>query len=276
MNISILGCGWLGLPAARQLNENHHIRGSTTSEDKLSLLNEEGIEPYLVRLEPDLQCEECDEFWESDVLLLNIPPGRGRNNVVDFHKTQVKSVIGRVENSPIEFVIYASSTSVYPNLGGVMTEEDASPGTAGRASGEALLKAEALLRNSRSFDTTILRFGGLYGYDRHPARYLAGKTDLPNGNAPVNLIHRDDSIRIIQTIITRDIRGETFNAVSDGHPPKSQYYKAIAREAGLEPPEFLPDSETGYKVVSNRKLKKRLQYRFAYPNPMDAVSSTPS
>ncbi len=114
-------------------------------------------------------------------------------------------------------------------------------------------------------------FGGLYGYDRHPANYLAGKKDVSGGNAPVNLIHQDDCINIITEIIEKDIRGEIFNAVSDGHPPKNQYYKVIAKQAGVEPPTFLPDSGKDYKVISNRKLKTMLEYRFAYPNPMDVA-----
>ncbi len=38
-NISILGCGWLGKPLALKLNKKGcHIKGSTTSDDKLGRL----------------------------------------------------------------------------------------------------------------------------------------------------------------------------------------------------------------------------------------------
>lgn len=274
MNISILGCGWLGLPLAERLiDEGYNVKGSTTTKEKLSLLEEKGIEPCLIRLEPELECEQCDPFWDSDLLILNIPPGRRRKNVVSFHTGQIKSLLNRVKYSSIQFVVFASSTSVYPRTGGVMEEEDAAPGNATRSSGEALLKAEALLTEAENIDTTILRFGGLYGYERNPAKYLSGKKEVPHGNAPVNLIHRVDCINIILKIIKQDIRGEIFNAVSEGHPPKNQYYRVLAKQAGLEPPTFQQDSEQNYKVVSNRKLKKRLNYQFVYPNPMDLVSA---
>ncbi len=276
MNISILGCGWLGLPLACELIENGHtVKGSTTTEQKIKKLEEKGIEPYLLNFKPQLDCEgnSCEEFFESDLLVLNIPPGRRRNNVIEFHTNQIESVINQLQDSPVQFVIFASSTSVYPKIGGIMKEQDIELGNATRDSGEALLQAEDMLLNQDHFDTTVVRFGGLYGYDRNPANYLAGKKNVSGGNAPVNLIHRDDCINILTTIIEDDIRGEVFNAVSDGHPPKNQYYQIIAEQAGMEPPSFLPDEEKNYKVISNRKLKKALNYRFTYPNPLDLVSA---
>lgn len=270
MNISVLGCGWLGLPLASQLIEDGHmVKGSTTTEEKLDTLKSENISPCLLTLNPELECDDPEKFFNSDLLILNVPPGRRRENVIDFHTSQVESVISHLKKSSIQFVIFASSTSVYPKQGGVMEEEDATSGEATRDSGEALIKAERMLMTQDNFDTTVVRFGGLYGYDRHPANYLAGKKDVSGGNAPVNLIHRDDCINILMEIINQDVRGEIFNAVSDGHPPKNQYYKIIAEQAGLEPPSFLPDSGTNYKIVSNRKLKTKLGYRFTYPNPLD-------
>lgn len=273
MNISILGCGWLGTPLAEHLiAKGHSVKGSTTTEEKLSALEHKGIHPYLLSLDPELNCTSCDEFWNSELLVLNIPPGRRRKHVVDFHTTQIESVIRYLEGSPVRFVLFASSTSVYPKTGGVMKEKDAIPGNATRESGEALLKAESLLTGSSAFETTIVRFGGLYGYDRNPAKYLAGKKEVSNGNAPVNLIHQDDCVQIISRIIEMDVRGEIFNAVSEGHPPKKQYYTAIARQAGLEPPTFKPDAGKNYKVISNRKLKRELGYTFRHPNPLDVQS----
>ena len=44
MKISILGCGWLGFPLAKSLVEKgFSVKGSTTSENKLSILSTAGI-----------------------------------------------------------------------------------------------------------------------------------------------------------------------------------------------------------------------------------------
>ena len=40
--VSVLGCGWLGKPLAISLlDEGYSVKGSTTSEDKLELLEDE-------------------------------------------------------------------------------------------------------------------------------------------------------------------------------------------------------------------------------------------
>ena len=47
--ISILGCGWLGFPLAQQLMcQGFQIKGATTSESKLSVLQNAGISPFLL------------------------------------------------------------------------------------------------------------------------------------------------------------------------------------------------------------------------------------
>ena len=75
--ISILGCGWLGTPLAERLVQaGHTVKGSTRTPEKLAALRAKGIQPYLIRLGPDLNNGEAADFFDSDVLILNIPPGR--------------------------------------------------------------------------------------------------------------------------------------------------------------------------------------------------------
>lgn len=264
MDISILGCGWLGLPLAQHLiTRGHTVKGSTTSPEKMSLLKQNDIDPFLIRLTPQPENPESHlPFWNSDVLVLNIPPGRKRENVIDFHTSQIRSVTKAVAGSTIKFVVFVSSTSVYPERSGVVTENDAVPGKAKRRSGNALLKAEQLLFSHTEFETTVVRFGGLIGPDRHPAKYLAGRRNLKRGNAPVNLIHRNDCIEIISRIIENEVTGEVFNAVNDNHQSREEYYIDAAQELGLEPPQFKKDENKNYKIVNNQKLKSFLSYQF--------------
>ena len=49
--ISLLGCGWLGLPLAKQLIEKGYtVKGTTTTEDRMSVLECAGVVPYLPAL----------------------------------------------------------------------------------------------------------------------------------------------------------------------------------------------------------------------------------
>ncbi len=275
MHISVLGCGWLGFPAARHLlSLGYSVSGSTTDEKKLPLLDNNEVTPYLIRIENKINCNECTKFWKSDILFLNIPPGRKRGDVLNRHPAQIKAIVEQVkEVGHINWIIFAGSTSVYATYGGITTEEDADPDTASSQSGKALLECEKILKEESTFDTTILRFGGLYGYERHPVKYLAGRKEIDKANRPVNLVHQDDCVQIIGKIIQMNVRNETFNVVSDGHPPRREFYTSAANHFGFETPVFKTDSNEKpteeYKIVSNKKLKEKLNYSFLYPNPMD-------
>lgn len=271
MKISVLGCGWLGFPLAQQLlRSNHSVKGSTTTKSKLSILEQAGIEPYQIVLPGDLENSEVDSFWNSDILFLNIPPSRKDKDIIDHYPNLIKQIKTKIEDSPIEWVIFASSTSVYSSDNGLMEEQDALFGKTSRDTGEAILRAEYILMENASFHTTILRFGGLYGYNRHPVRNIAGKKDLKEPTKPVNLIHQDDCINIVKSVIEQDKRDEIYNAVSDGHPPRRTFYRSAAKHFDLEPPEFINgQASNGERIISNKKLKDDLNYRFIYPNPMD-------
>lgn len=276
MQISILGCGWLGFSLAKHLITLHYkVKGSTTTKNKIDVLKLHSIEPYLLDFNPALSLNSTDNaFWDSEVLVLNIPPGRSQDDVVSYHTKQIQSVKNIIADSSIKFVVFISSTSVYPKHPGRVTEPDTVPEKAGRASGNALIKAEKILLESTNFETTVLRFGGLYGGDRHPAKYMTGRKNISNPDAPVNLIHRDDCIQIITKIIENNIIGEIFNAVCDGHPTRNDYYTAAAKTLGLEPPTFKKETEPqNYKFVSNEKLKQRLSYSFIHPQPLVSLQN---
>ena len=263
--ISILGCGWLGLPLADYLiGKGYKLKGSTRTRSELEVIRARGIEPFYLVLDPGLRGDSVDEFFNCDVLVVNFPPER-RDDIADYHPAQIKSLIARMESSPVKKVLFVSSTSVYPDLAREVSEDDNAPPE--KPSGTALLEAERLLRDSSRFETTIIRFGGLIGYDRKPGRFLAGKKGITGGNVPVNLIHRDDCLGIIHRIIERSAWGETFNACADEHPLRKEYYTAQARKLGLEPPGFEDAAAGGFKIVRSDKLKKLLEYRFKYPDP---------
>ncbi len=115
-----------------------------------------------------------------------------------------------------------------------VTEEDTDSGSAGSAAGEALLLVEEMLMQERSFQTTVVRFCGLVGYDRSPANYLGRMAEISDPGQPMNLIHRDDCINIITEIIRLGQWGEVFNACSPGHPSRIDYYSKAAEIGGIE------------------------------------------
>lgn len=263
--ISILGCGWLGLPLAKALLENgFSVNGSTTSIEKLSVLENLGIQPFLIALESNNVSGDIAVFLNgSKTLIIDIPPKLRGNSKEDF-VGKIKTVIPFIEKSTIENVLFISSTSVYSDDNSSVTEETKPhPET---ESGKQLVLAEQLLQSNSNFKTTILRFGGLIGEDRHPIHFLAGRTNLENPEAPINLIHQDDCIGIILEILGKNSWNETFNAVTPFHPSRKEYYTQKAKDLNLVPPEFNYENPTFGKTILNSKVENVLGYTFAKPN----------
>ncbi len=266
--ISILGCGWLGLPLGRFLcGEGFAVKGSTTSDAKLTRLKEAGIEPFKIVVGEALE-GDIASFLDSDILVLDIPPGRG-DTVVEHHVGQISLLIDALADSPVRYVLFVSSTSVYPAAGREVVEHDAEdPEAADSLAGRALLYAEEMLRSESSFSTTVVRFGGLIGPGRNPAEFIQRMTEIANPAQPVNFIHLDDCIGIIASIIRQGEWGEVFNACAPLHPTRSEVYAAAAESHGLA---ALPEeqcSSTHFKIVNSDKLVTKLGYKFLHPDPL--------
>ncbi len=266
-SISIIGCGWLGLPlGAFLIKKGFVVKGSTTRREKFSILKENGIHPFLIKAGEVLEGENLHSFFQSEILIINIPPGRRQPDVENIHPKEIKNIIEKAASGTIEKIIFVSSTGVYGDSNSVVTEKDTpSPQS---ATGKALIQIEEFLQSDNRFETTILRMAGLVGDERKAGRFLAGKQNVHNGAAPVNLVHRDDCIRVIYEIIEQELWNELFNVCSDEHPTRKDFYIHQAKKQGFEPPNFSLNGEPTFKIVSNEKLKTVLKYTFLHPDPM--------
>jgi nucleoside-diphosphate-sugar epimerase len=263
--ISILGCGWLGLPLAKALLEKGFlINGSTTSEEKILMLKNKGINPFLIRLESQNVVGEMAHFLDgSTTLIIDIPPKLRGDSKEDF-VGKIQNLIPHLENSTFKNVLFISSTSVYGENNTIINEETpTNPDTEG---GRQLVKAEALLQKNGHFKTTILRFGGLIGEDRNPVKFLSGRENIENPEAPINLIHQEDCIGIILKILETDSWNETFNAVTPFHPSREKYYTKKATDLNLVPPKFNTINTSAGKTVLSDKIESVLKYTFAKTN----------
>ena len=265
--ISILGCGWLGLPLAKHLVRlGFSVKGSTTTKEKVSLLEGFQITPFCIEATPQLSGNDIDVFFQSKVLILNIPFRRKLKDP-EYYKQQIDSIINHCETSPVEFVIFTSSTSIYPASMKSACENVAI--TPDNPRSETLMNVERALFANQHFQTTVLRLSGLYGGKRRIGQVLAGRKDLPDGDSPVNLVHLEDCVEIATQIIQKDIRGEIINVTSDNHPTRREIYTKAALHYDLKPPQFTDEPARRLKVVSNLKLKDKLNYTFTHPDPMD-------
>lgn len=268
IKISILGCGWLGLPLAKKLLGNdYEVKGSTTSESKLEVFKNVGISPFLIKLEENEITGNLESFLANTaVLIVDIPPKLRGNNKENFVQ-KIKNLIPFVENSKVKKVLFVSSTSVYGDTFPIEERDEESALNPDTEGGKQLVEVEKLLQSNENFQTTILRFGGLIGPERNPAAFLAGKENVANPEAPINFIHQEDCIGIICAML-RQVENETwnwndtFNAVTPNHPNRENYYTEKALEMNLKVPTFVKDSTSIGKKISSKKLQNKLNYIF--------------
>lgn len=245
--ISILGCGWLGMSLALALvQKGYEVKGSTRSDAKSEALKLSGVLPFVVDL--NKENNELSDFLQTDVLIIAVTS----KQVEDF-----RNLIQQIGKSTVSKVLFVSSTSVYPNSNSVVTETS-------DVINSALTQIESLFRSNNAFKTTILRFGGLYGYDRQPGRFFPAGKKIEQPEGFVNFIHRDDCIGILSQIIEQNLWQETLNACADTHPTRRVFYTNEALKLGLPEPEFIESSVIAYKIISSEKLKKLLDYSFLF------------
>jgi len=246
-SISILGCGWLGLPLAKELlDKGFEVKGSTTSSNKLDQLSKVGIDPFLVHIGD--KTSSAKNFFNTEILVVCIPS----KDVNNF-----KLVIKQIENAKIEKVIFVSSTSVYQNTNKVVTENSPTRST-------ELIQIENSFKNNTHFKTTILRFGGLIGYDRQPGTFHKEGKIIANPEGFVNLIHRVDCIQIIEQIIIKNIWNNTFNACMDSHPSRREFFTSERLKFTDSKTLFDEASISSYKIISSNKLKNSMAYNFIF------------
>jgi nucleoside-diphosphate-sugar epimerase len=266
-SISIIGLGWLGHPLAQELSRRGYpVKGSTTAANKQAQLQAEGIDAHLLTLNPQPE-GDLSPLLNAKILVVNVPPKAGKFGD-DFHPAQMKALAEAVKSSPVQWVIYVSSTSVYPELNRVMTESDVQ--TPDQSAAPALVRAEQtwLGLQTDKFRVTILRCGGLMGYERQAGKYVAGRT-VDSGAVPVNYIHRDDAVGLIATVIEQGLAG-VYNVVAPEHPTRAEVYRASCEKHGYELPTLTEPAEpVAFKTISSAKLMQQTAYVFQFANPLD-------
>ena len=239
--IGIAGAGWLGLPLALRLKHSgYHVHAIGHNPAKAEPIEAHGIPYQLV----DYSAQEIDPI-PCETLICCIPPCDNLQDILRHLMALTKP----------SYFIFSSSISVYHQQNGLVNEQDVVAGN------RQLIEAEQWLTR-HEIPTAILRYGGLIGEDRHPAMFFSGKTGIPNGYAPVNLIHRSDVLNFIDSMISVKLSG-TFNLVFPDHPTRKEYYEQQCIARSLTPCEFLEGGEG--KIVNGSKITAHLKVPYAFP-----------
>lgn len=252
-NCGIIGCGWLGFEFGKLLIENgYSVRGTTTNEANYSKFTQNAIEPFHFELGTPI---EPTFFTDLDTILISLPISAHNDyKLYEDLADQIKKLKESSTN-----IILTSSTSAYHNLNETVTENDPHA-----TNPESInFRFEELLRSYFGSQLTVMRLAGLIGEDRHPVVSLAGRSDISDGQAYVNLVHRQDVIQAIYSVIRTGTFGEIFNCVYPSHPSKRDYYTAEAKKRNLSEPHFLI-GENSRKIVDGSKLSTQLGFEYKH------------
>lgn len=219
----IIGLGWLGATLFDHLKQAGIPCWGTTRQSFDWLSDEFPTEP-------------CEVLFLNTPPIVNMPPQ-------DF--------VAKIPSAAYRKVIFISSISVYGAQEGVLTESTIPQPTTD--SGKWLLAVERLLLAKFPHQAIIIRPGGLIGGERHPAISLSKSGRPCAGQAPVNLIHRQDLIGIIKTVADYDGTLSVINAVTPYHPSKEQYYGEWVRNLNLAPI-FFTDTAELQKIIQSEIL----------------------
>jgi len=267
--VAIVGLGWLGMPLAMSLSaRGWQVTGSKTTLDGVEAARMSGIDSYQLQLTPELICDsdDLDALLDVDALVITLPARRtGEGD--DFYMQAVQEIVDSALAHDIPRIIFTSSTSVYGEREGVVKET--SPLEPVTASGRVLKELETWLHDLPGTSVDILRLAGLVGPERHPGRFLAGKTDVANGAHGVNLVHLEDVISAITLLLQAPKGGHIYNLCAPDHPSRSQFYSLMARQMNLEAPNFRTEAQNGRgKLVDGNRICNELGFEYQYPNPL--------
>lgn len=260
--ITIIGCGWLGLPLGQALSEaGYTVKGTTRSPDRFPILASSGILPVLNQFDATTEDAGLLALANTDAAIITVPWSRLQSD--DLNSTTFLRIAETLAMEDVERVILVSSTSVYPADLPICTELDADD-------------AHPLVATERVFleripSVAVVRFAGLIGPGRHPARFLAAKKNVPSPLATVNLIHLDDCIGIMRRLLENRHEG-VFNACSPDHPPRKEFYTEACLRLGIEPPQFAENDTSRGREISTVKLIEETGYQYIHTDLYEALN----
>lgn len=260
MNITIIGCGYVGSAIARYWkNQGFNVTATTTTAERVSELS--AIAQRVVLLQGNDLSSLKSLLQDQDTILLSV----GAKNAEMYEETYLhtaRSLVSALqEASSVRQVIYTGTYSVYGDRGGALVDES-SPATPANANGEILAQTENVLLEAShpNLNVCLLRLGGIYGTGRELNKIfgrVAGTTRPGNGSDITNWIHLDDIVAALEFVRANQLQG-IYNLVDDAHLTSRELLDKVCEKYDLPKiiwDESLKSVRPYNAMVSNQKIK---------------------
>jgi len=239
--VTVVGCGYTGRRLLQRcLDTRRDFFGTVRSADAADRLRAAGAGAGILDL--DQPGDALPPEWTAQRTLIYMapPPDTGET------APRFRACLARITALP-ESVVYLSTTAVYGDTGG-RTVDETTPAAPASARGQRRLDAEHALRDwgiATGVAVRILRVPGIYGPGRLPLERLRSGAPVARAGetGPGNRIHVDDLAAV--SLVAADYPGAeiVFNVGDGDHRGMDEYFRAVARLAGLPAPPELPLEE---------------------------------
>lgn len=282
--VLIVGCGDVGLRAARQLLPRCRVLALTSQPDKVRAFREAGIVPLLGNLDQAASLARLAGL-AARVLHLAPPPGSG---ATDPRTARLLAALSR--RGGVRSFIYGSTTGVYGDAQGALFDETRAVAPA-TDRGRRRVHAESLVRwwgrrqvMQSGTRVGILRIPGIYALDREGGdpreRVRKGSPLLrPEDDVYTNHIHADDLARACVAALWRGLPGRVVHACDDTDMRMGDYFDWVADHFGLPRAPRLSKAEAAASLspmqlsfmsesrrLRNQRLKAELRVHLRYPS----------
>lgn len=267
MRILILGCGYVGTEAGRQLVvAGHSVVGVCRSPERIGELESLGIQPEVGDLTRREDLERLPGPFDAVINAVSSSKG-GAAEYRSVYLEGTRTVLDWLRSHPLQRFAYTSSTSVYAQTDGSWVDE-CSPATPTGETGSLLRATEDLLLDAnreRGFPAVILRVAGIYGPGRGFLfqKFLAGEATISgDGSRFINMVHRDDVASALVRVMDPTLAAGLYNCVDDAPLPQGEFLRWAAQSLDRPEPPTAPEPAPGtrkrgasHKRVSNARLR---------------------
>jgi nucleoside-diphosphate-sugar epimerase len=283
MRVLIVGCGYVGMSLGEELARQGHevfgLRRGVGGEAEVlaeGVIRSVGIQPVLGDITQPGDLAKLPGPFDWVVNCVSSTKG-GVEEYKQVYLQGTRNLVEWLAAAPPKKFVYTSSTSVYGQTDGSPVKET-SPAQPASETGKVLVETEQVLLEAaqqRKFPAVILRVAGIYGPGRGHLfqQYLKNEAKIGGkGERIINMIHRDDLVKIVIAALKNGRPGEIYNAVDDEPVTQVHFFQWLAEALGKWMPPFATaEEEAGRKrgltnkKVQNRRLKMELGYQFQHP-----------
>lgn len=286
--ILIVGCGDVGLRAARQMTGRMRVLALTSSPERRGELRAAGIMPLLGNLDDSTSLQRLAGL-ASRVLHLAPPPSDKTGDWSHDPRTTALTRAVRLR-SGLKTFVYGSTSGVYGDCEGLKVNENRpvqphTPRAVRRVDAETAVR----FLGRGGVRSSILRIPGIYAPDRvggTPKERLLKRTPvlLPAEDVYTNHIHADDLARACVAALWRGRAQRVYNVNDDTQLKMGDYFDLAADLMGLPRPprvsrlnatESLPLMLLSFmsesRRLDNTRMKRELRLQLNYPTVREGL-----